>query len=128
LPRGFSGGLEAMSENQEIQVRKPRSSEEVERLVIEYEASGAEPGKFCRERQLARSVLHRHLQRRRLANYGPMPVQRLVAASLMETNDQGEPRESCALEVVLSSGRRIEVRPDFDRETLERLLKVLEGA
>jgi hypothetical protein len=32
------------------------------------------------------------------------------------------------LEVVLSTGRRIEVRPDFDPETLERLLKVLEGA
>jgi hypothetical protein len=117
-----------MSENQEIQVRKPRSSEEVERLVIEYEASGTEPGKFCRERQLARSVLHRHVQRRRLANFGPMPVQRLVAVSLSGTDSHGEPRDSCALEVVLSRGRRIQVRPDFDPETLERLLKVLEGA
>ena len=116
-----------MNENQEIQIRKPRSSEEVERLVIEYEASGAEPGKFCRERQLARSVLHRHLQRRRLATIGPMPVQRLVAASLIGTNECWEPRDSCALAVVLSGGRRIEVRPNFDPETLERLLQVLEG-
>jgi hypothetical protein len=116
-----------MSENQEIQVRKPRSSEEVERLVIEYEVSGEEPGKFCRERRLSRSVLDRHLQRRRLANSGPMPVQRLVAVSLNGTNGHWESPDNCALEVVLSSGRRIEVRPNFDRETLERLLKVLEG-
>jgi hypothetical protein len=29
---------------------------------------------------------------------------------------------------VLSGGRRIEVRPDFDSDTLERLLSVLERA
>src|ERR1700738_3069860 len=117
-----------MSENQEIRVRKPRSSEEVERLVIEYEASGAEPGKFCRERQLARSVLHRHLQRRRLAALGPMPVQRLAAVSLIGTNDNREEPDGCAVAVALSSGRRIQVWPNFDSETLERLLKTLEEA
>jgi len=36
-------------------------------------------------------------------------------------------REACALEVVLSSGRRIEVRREFDSATLGRVVKVLEG-
>ena len=36
-------------------------------------------------------------------------------------------REACALEVVLSSGRRIEVRRKFDSATLGRVVKVLEG-
>jgi hypothetical protein len=37
-----------MSENYEVQVRRPRSSEEVERLVIEFEAGGAGASDFCR--------------------------------------------------------------------------------
>jgi hypothetical protein len=34
--------------------------------------------------------------------------------------------EACALEVVLAKGRRIEVRRDFDAETLARLIQILE--
>ena len=117
-----------MSENHEVQIRRQRSAEEVERLVIEFEASGAGVCDFCRDRRLARSVLHRHLQRRRLGKVEPKSPQRLVAVSLIGANRSVDPGVGCALEVVLSSGRRIEVRPNFDSETLERLLHVLEGA
>jgi hypothetical protein len=34
---------------------------------------------------------------------------------------------ACSLEVVLAEGRRIEVRRDFDGETLARLIRTLEG-
>jgi hypothetical protein len=33
---------------------------------------------------------------------------------------------TCSLEVVLAKGRRIEVRRDFDGETLARLIRALE--
>ena len=35
---------------------------------------------------------------------------------------------SCGLAVVLSGGRRIEVRPDFDADAFERLMGILERA
>jgi hypothetical protein len=117
-----------MNENHEVQVQRQRSAEEVERLVIEFEASGAGISDFCRDRRLARSVLYRHLQRRRLGKLEPKSPQRLVAVSLVGANRNVDPRGGCALEVVLSSGLRVAVRPDFDSGTLERLLAVLEGA
>ena len=35
---------------------------------------------------------------------------------------------SCGLAVVLQGGRRIEVHPDFDTSTFERLVAILERA
>jgi hypothetical protein len=117
-----------VNENQENQVRKQRSAEEVERLVIEFEASGAGASDFCRNHKLSRNVLYRHLQRRRLGKAERQKPQRLVAVSLVEAQDQAEIRQGCALEVVLGNGRRIQVGRDFESGTLERLLRVLEGA
>jgi transposase-like protein len=115
-----------VNENQEVQLRRRRSREEIERLVVEYQASGRRVSDFCRNHHLKPSVLHRHLKRQRLGKVEPSEVKRLVPVALVGTKRKG-PSE-CALEVVLSSGRRIEVRPQFDSGTLERLLEVLEGA
>ena len=49
-----------------------------------------------------------------------VPVELAARGSLT----QHEP--SCGLAVVLSGGRRIEVHPDFDMNTFERLVSVLE--
>ena len=49
-----------------------------------------------------------------------MPVE-LVAK---KSQRQEQPR--CSLAVVLSGGRRIEVHPDFDTSTFERLVNLLE--
>jgi hypothetical protein len=57
----------------------------------------------------------------------PKPGARLVAVSLVGADNSEKPGSGCALELVLSKGRRIEVRPQFDSDTLERLLKILEG-
>lgn len=51
-----------------------------------------------------------------------MPVE-LAARKLPK---QHEP--SCGLAVVLPGGRRIEVHPDFDTSTFERLVAILERA
>jgi hypothetical protein len=117
-----------MTENQEIPGRKRRSSEEIKRLVSEFEASGLRQNEFCRNHGLALSTLQRQLKKRRLAKGEAKEVSRLVAVELARKNQDEDRRLACALEVVLWGGRSIKVRPDFDSETLERLLSVLERA
>jgi transposase-like protein len=117
-----------MTENQEVPGRKRRSSEEVKRLVAEFEASGLRQNEFCRNHGLALSTLQRQLKKRRLAKGEAKEVSRLVAVELARKNRDEDSRLACALEVVLWGGRSIKVRPDFDSETLERLLSVLERA
>jgi hypothetical protein len=117
-----------MNQNDEVQERRQRSGREVEQLVVKFEASGAGATDFCREHKLARSVLYRHLQRRGLGKVEPKPCQGLVAVSLIEEPGQVETGDQCTLEVVVRGGRRIQVWPDFDSGTLERLLSILEKA
>jgi transposase-like protein len=117
-----------VSENDEVQARRRRSREEIKRLVIEYEGSGARVSDFCRKHDLKPSVLQRHLKMRRLSKVESREANRLVAVALVEAKNNGKTSSGCALEVVLSSGRRIGVRPEFDSGTLERLLHILEGA
>jgi len=54
-----------MTENEEIRVRKRRSSQEIRRLVTEFEASGLRQVEFCKQHRLALSTLQRGLKRRR---------------------------------------------------------------
>jgi hypothetical protein len=114
-----------VSEKQEVQVRRRRSQEEVQRLTIEFEASGLQLMEFCRKHGLAPSTLQRRLKKRRLGNVQPKQDNWLVAGAIAEANGNKNARGSCALQVVLSRGLRIEVWPDFDSGTLERLLSVL---
>jgi hypothetical protein len=106
-----------MNQNDEVQERRQRSGREIEQLVIKFEASGAGATDFCREHKLARSVLYRHLQRRRLGEVEPKPCQGLVAVSVIDGPGHVETGDQCALEVVVRSGRRIQVWPDFDSGT-----------
>ena len=117
-----------MTGNQEVPGRKRRSSEEIKRLVLEFEASGLRQNEFCRNHGLALSTLQRQLKRRRLDKAEAKKCNRLIAVELAKKDRDENSRPTCALEVVLSSGRRIEVRPDFDSDTLEQLLSVLERA
>ena len=52
---------------------------------------------------------------------------RLVAVELAQRDRNRHAGEASALQVVLSSGRRIAVPQQFDSATLGRLVKVLEG-
>ena len=117
-----------MTGNQEVPGRKRRSSEEIKRLVLEFEASGLRQNEFCRNHGLALSTLQRQLKRRRLDKAEAKKGSRLIAVELAKKDRDENSRPICALEVVLSSRRRVEVRPDFDSDTLERLLNVLERA
>jgi transposase-like protein len=123
-----------MMEGQEVPKQKRRSSEEIRRLVVEFEASGLRVAEFCRNHGLAQSTLQRALKRRHLeegqAQAGVERRQtqsnRLIAVELARRDQDGNSRSSCALKIALSKGRRIEVGPHFDADTLERLVKLLE--
>ena len=54
-----------MTESEEVKVRKRRSSQEIRRLVTEFEASGLRQVEFCNNHGLALSTLQRGLKRRR---------------------------------------------------------------
>jgi hypothetical protein len=107
-----------MRANQEIPERKRRSSEEIKRLVLEFETSGLRQNEFCRNHGLALSTLQRQLKRRRLENgeakaWGELSraeSSRLVAVELARRDQDGNSRPACALKMVLASGRRIEGR------------------
>jgi hypothetical protein len=103
-----------MTENQEVPGRRRRSGEEIKRLVLEFEASGMRQNEFCRNHGLALSTLQRRLKRRRSVKGEVKAAGRFVAVELAGKQSNGNSRSSSALEVVLSSGRRIEVRPGFD--------------
>ena len=74
----------------------------------------------------ALGTLQRGLRRRRTEVEGQSEGRRLVEVKMagIQRNDSG--LGTCSLEVVLAEGRRIEVRRDFDAETLARLIRTLE--
>jgi len=117
-----------MTGNQEVLGPRRRSSEEVKRLVLEFEASGLRQNEFCRKHGLALSTLRRQLKKRRPDKAEPKQGGRLVAVELAKKGWDENSRPACALEVVLPRGRGIHVWPEFDSDTLERLLSVLERA
>jgi hypothetical protein len=57
-----------------------------------------------------------------MSSAGLVPVELTAKKSLTQHES------SCGLAVVLPSGRRIEVHPDFDTSTFERLVGILERA
>src|SRR5436853_451815 len=111
-----------MNENQEVPARKRRSSEEVKRLVLEFEASGLRRNEFCRNRGITLITLRRHLKKRGSGECGAKTGSRLVAVELAKWNRNTNSRVASALEVVLPGGRRIAVGQEFDSATLGRLV------
>ena len=115
-----------MTEIEEVGVRKRRSREEIKRLVREFETSGLRRSAFCHKHHLALGTLQRGLKRRRMEIEGQSEDQRLVEVKMAGIQRNGSGPGTCSLEVVLAEGRRIEVRRDFDAETLARLIRTLE--
>ena len=106
--------------------RKRRSREEVRRLVDEFEVSGSDRAEFCRSRRLALGTLQRHLRARRSAIEAGSGQSRLVAVSMTPRPQAVSKAGETNLEVVLSRGHRIGVRPGFDPGTLRELILALE--
>src|SRR6266581_6972549 len=109
---------------------KRRTRAEVQQLVAEFVSSGMRRSEFCQSRGLSFSTLDRHLKklrwkRRRKPNSS---AGRLVPVELAARKSPEQHEPSCGLSVVLPRGHRIEVHPDFDASTFERLVGILERA
>jgi transposase-like protein len=101
-----------------------RSRAEAEQLVAEYEASGLGRQEFCEKHGLALGTLDRYRKWQRQGNAGG--GSRWVAVELSGAKTAGESGAGSELAVVLTRGRRIEVRRGFDGNTLEQLVRLLE--
>jgi hypothetical protein len=103
-----------------------RTPVEIEQIVREFGGSGVNRSQFCRRHGLALGTLNSYLKRvRGEAASGATPGG-LVAVELAAVKPGADHEARCALAVVVSSGRRIEVSAAFDARTLQRLVQVLE--
>jgi hypothetical protein len=107
-----------------------RTRSEAQQLVAEFVSSGMRRSEFCQSRGLSFSTLDRHLKKLRWKRRRrPIPPAcSLVPVELAARKSPKQHEPSCGLAVVLPGGRRIEVHPDFDTSTFERLVDILERA
>ena len=117
-----------MTVEKKLSARKRRTLAEVQQLVAEFVSSGMRPSEFCRSRGLSFGTLNRHLKRHRWKRRSrtASSAGRLVPVELAAKKSLRQHEPSCGLAVVLPGGRRIEVHPDFDTNTFERLVNALE--
>src|SRR5712692_10816419 len=115
-----------MNGEQQVGTRRRRTRAEVRRLVAEFVSSGMRRSEFCQSRGLSFSTLDRHLKKLRW-KIGRKPISSagcLVPVELAARESPKQHEPSCGLAVVLPGGRRIEVHPDFDTSTFERLVGI----
>ena len=103
--------------------QRRRSRAEADQVAAEFEASGLRRDEFCSRVGLSRQTLARYIARRRRDRGVSNPTRRWVAVEIAEPRSEG-----AELTVVLSGGRRIEVKRGFDGDTLRRLVVALERA
>ena len=98
--------------------------------MAEFVSSGMRRSEFCQSRGLSFSTLDRHLKKLRWKRRRKpiSPVGRLVPVELVARKSPKQHEPSCGLAVVVPGGHRIEVHPDFDTNTFERLVGILERA
>ena|SRR5450631_1059554 len=101
--------------------RRHRSRTEADQLAVEYEASGLTREEFCRQKDVPLKTLCRYVTRYRKQKVEGTQPPRWVTAEVAGHNGNGG-----ELAVLLSSGRRIEVKYGFDAGTLRQLIAVLE--
>jgi hypothetical protein len=117
-----------MTVQKKLVAPKRRTRAEVQQLVAEFVSSGMRRSEFCRSRGLSFGTLNRHLKKQRWKRRSgaTSSAGRLVPVELAAKKLPTQHEPSCGLAVVLPGGRRIEVHPDFDTNTFERLLSALE--
>jgi hypothetical protein len=119
-----------MTPKTELSAPKRRKRAEVQQLVAEFVSSGMRRSEFCQSRGLSFSTLHRHLRKLRWKRRSKQisSTGRLVPVEVAARESPKLHEPSCGLAVVLRGGRRIDVHPDFDANTFERLVGILERA
>src|SRR6202521_3433376 len=117
-----------MTVENRLSASKRRTRAEVQQLVAEFMSSGMRQSEFCQSRGLSFSTLDHHLKQRRWKRRGrpTSSTGRLVPVELAARKSPKRHEPSCEMAVVLQGGRRIEVHPDFDTSTFERLVGIME--
>src|SRR5712692_8468911 len=115
-----------MTVEKQLVAPKRRTRAEVQQLVADFVSSGIRRSEFCRSRGLSFGTLNRHLKKQRWKrrNRAASSAGRLVPVELAAKKSPTQHEPSCGLAVVLPGGRRIEVHPDFDTSTFERLVGI----
>ena len=101
--------------------RRHRSRVEADQVAVEYEASGLSREAFCKQKDVPLKTLDRYVTRYRKQKKDGSEPQRWVAVEAAGHSGSGS-----ELSVLLSGGRRIEVKRGFDAGTLRQLVAVLE--
>ena len=102
--------------------RRYRNPAEADQLAAEYEASGLSREAFCVQHNVTMKTLARYIARRRRQRAVQEPGPEWVAVEVARSRAGGG-----EIVVSLAGGRRIEVQPGFDADTLRKLVSVLEG-
>ena len=105
------------------QHRRHRSRAEADQIAVEYEASGLSREAFCKQKDVPLKTLARYVVRYRKQRAAGTEARRWVAVEVAGNSGCGG-----ELYVLLSGGRRIEVKRGFDAGTLRQLVTVLEQA
>jgi hypothetical protein len=90
-------------------------------MAADYEASGLTRETFCNQRDVGLKTLDRYVTRYRKQKADGSEAQRWVAVEVAAHSGCGS-----EMTVLLSTGRRIEVKREFDSGTLRQLVAVLE--
>jgi hypothetical protein len=101
--------------------RRHRSRAEADQIAAEYEASGLGYEDFCQQKGVPLKTLSRYVTHYRKQQAGCQPAGRFVAVEVAPPSGPG-----VELAVLLTTGRRIEVKRGFDATTLRQLVAVLE--
>ena len=117
-----------MTEPEEVEPRRRRTRQEVQRLVSEFGASGLSRGEFCRLHGMTLSTLQRGLRRERTKS-GDIQSdgKKLVRVKVIGESGTADHELPLGMAVVLAKGRRIELSRDFDATQLRRVVETLEG-
>lgn len=102
--------------------RRDRSVTEAARLAAAYKSSGLSRQEFCKRNDVTLSTLARYVKRHGKQKAESAESERLLRVEMLPM--EGPPGSE--LLVVLSNGRRIEVRRGFDAHTFEQLIDLLE--
>jgi hypothetical protein len=90
-------------------------------MAADYEASGLTREAFCNQRDVGLKTLDRYVTRYRKQRADGSEPQRWVAVEVAAHSGCGS-----EMTVLLSTGRRIEVKRGFDAGALRQLVAVLE--
>ena len=97
--------------------KRPRVKRDWPQVLAAQAASGLSIAAYCRQEGINLSLFHRRRQ-----ECLPAAVPASAAGSFIELRPQSTAPLSSGVSMVTAEGWRIEVAPDFDAATLDRLL------